>query len=77
MSQTDRDRLVALKKGLFPLSERFFPRLFSLSDRTWPSLRARGTKTRETSSQQPLHAISAGSPFLQYGCLLAITGTDT
>jgi len=28
-------------------------------------------------SQQPLHAISAGSPLLQYGCFLAITGTDT
>ena len=28
-------------------------------------------------SQQPLHAISAGSPLLQFGCFLAITGTDT
>ena len=32
-----------------------------------PSLRARGTKTRETPLQQPLHAIPAGSPLLQYG----------
>ena len=28
-----------------------------------PSLRARGMKTRETPSQQPLHGISGGSEF--------------
>jgi hypothetical protein len=42
-----------------------------------PSLRASGTKSREIPQQQPLHAISAGSPLLRYGCFLAIRDADT
>src|SRR5450755_3900306 len=41
-----------------------------------PSLRARGSKTRETPSQQPLHAIPTGSPLLRYGGFAAKKGAD-
>src|ERR1017187_712226 len=39
-----------------------------------PSLRARGSKTRETPSHRPRHAISAGLPLLRYGGFLAQRG---
>ena len=40
------------------------------------SLCARGSKTRETPSQQPLHAIPTGSLLLRYGGFAAKNGAD-
>ena len=65
------------KQGRTPLfiAEGYVGSELTLVDDTVPT-RGRD-ETRETPSQQPLRAISAGSPSLQSGCFLAITGTDT
>jgi HPt (histidine-containing phosphotransfer) domain-containing protein len=60
------------KCGDFAAARVAFTRVRAFS----PSLRARGSKTRETSSQQPLHAIPTGSPLLRYGGFAARKGAD-